>query len=177
MLKNRNPNILKKISKDLYYEVSHLIELFVLLTHEERNEIIRHALLESLLIHARNIFYFLYESNPKPDDVVIEDYIPKSNMWNNFKVEELKKAFYKDFRFRVGKEIAHLTYNRLEKTEENKYWNLSFVIGLLEGIEKFIELVPSELLHDDWGKYQILKDKISHKKSSIDLLKYAYSTH
>lgn len=52
MLKNKDPDMLRKISKDLYYEVSHLIELFLLLTLRENNEIIRHAFLESLLIHA-----------------------------------------------------------------------------------------------------------------------------
>lgn len=42
-----DPILLKKISKDLYYEVSHLIELFLFLKQKEGNNVKTHALLDS----------------------------------------------------------------------------------------------------------------------------------
>ena len=81
MEKYKDLELLNKVSKDLYYEVSHLIQLFLLVISEEKNNVIKHAFLESLLIHARNIFYFLYSVEPKNDDVIIEHYISNSKDW------------------------------------------------------------------------------------------------
>ena len=179
MKKYKDTNSLNKISKDLYYEVSHLVELFLILTQEENNHLKKHAFLESLLIHARNIFYFLYnEFNDKwPDDVLVAHYLPNSQEWNQFKHSQLKKDIFVDFRKRIAKEIAHLSFDRLHKSDENKNWDIHFVIDLLEGIDKFIELVPGDLLHEDWKYYNTLKDKIYDNMDKLVFNQYVCSTH
>ena len=122
----RDKNSLINISKDLYYEVSHLFELFSILI-KEKDDIKKHAFLESLLIHSRNIFYFLYnKENPNyPDDVLSIHFID-SDEWYQFRNSQINLNVFVDFRTRIAKEIAHLTYARLNKTSNNINWNISF---------------------------------------------------
>lgn len=178
-MKTKDPSLLKEISKDLFYEVNHLIELFLLLKLKEQHSIKNHAFLESLLIHARNIFFFLYNDyNPKyPKDVLALHFVSNIDEWNEFKQTQLAKNIYKDFRKRIAREIAHLSFNRIDKTEKNIGWDLHFVIDLIQGIDKLIECVPSELFHKDWEKYKSLRNKICSDEENLLFKKWVYSTH
>jgi hypothetical protein len=177
MKTQRDKNSLINISKDLYYEVSHLIELFLILV-KEKSDIKKHAFLESLLIHARNIFYFLYnDENPKyPDDVLSIHFID-SDEWNQFRNYQINLDVFIDFRTRIAKEIAHLTYARLNKTADNINWDISFVYNLRDGIDKFVDLVEDDLLHSEWEKYNLVKEKLSLIEINNPYAQYVYSTH
>ena len=108
---------LVKVSKDLYYEVTHLIELFLYLNQIENNDTKRHAFLESLLIHARNVYCFLYNDFNKnqKDDVLALYFINNVNEWNTFKTIQMQKDIYFNFTQRINKEIAHLSFTRTQK--------------------------------------------------------------
>ena len=173
----KDKDTLQRISKDLYYEVSHLIELAAILT-EEKDNIKMHAFLESLLIHSRNVFYFLYnDENPKYKDDVLSIHFIQLDEWNEFRNSQINLEIFKGFRQRIAKEIAHLTYSRLEKNSENIKWDIRFVVPLIKGIDKFIELAEKDLLHSDWNNYQFLKKKLSAVILNKTFTQLAYSTH
>src|SRR6476620_6674648 len=78
------------------------------------------ALLESFVIHVRAIMDFLYAEIPQSDDVIAEDVFASPEEWKNMR-PMLSEALSQATR-RAGKEIAHLTYARLDVTPETKPW-------------------------------------------------------
>jgi hypothetical protein len=81
---------------------------------------LNNAALESFILHARVLLDFLYAEKPQPDDVIAEDYFNELSQWQTVRPEKTKtlKVIHK----RVGKEVAHLTYARLEVTAVAKEW-------------------------------------------------------
>ena len=144
-----------------------------------KNNVKRNALLESLLIHARNIFYFLFNeyNNKQPDDVLVLNHFNYSKEWDTFKKFQLEKDIFVDLKKRIAKEIAHLSFARIKKAEENNNWDIRFEIDLIEGIDKFIEYVPKNLLDDDWKNSQSIRSKIFSDENNLFFKKYFYSTH
>lgn len=177
-MKSVKKETLIKASKDLYYEVTHLIGLFLYLNQKENNDIKRHTFLESLLIHARNVYCFLYNEYNKnqKDDVLALYYIKNVDEWITFKKTQIPKDVFIDFTKRINKEIAHLSFTRTQKTEQDK-WDISFVIDLVEGVDKFLNMTPSSLLDKDWENYQSVKDQIYLNKENFLFSKWVYSTH
>jgi len=81
---------------------------------------INNALLESFVIHVNALIGFFYSENPRNDDIIAEDFFPKPDDWISqrpLKTELLDKA-----KKRADKEVAHLTYTRLDVTPEQKPW-------------------------------------------------------
>lgn len=179
MGKYSDSGLLKKASKDLFYEVVHLIELFLLLKENENNEIKKHACLESLLIHARNIFYFLFnEYNSKqPDDVLALNYFNDSKEWVNYKKTQQKKEIFVGFKKRISKEIAHLSFKRIKNIEDNNNWDLHFVIDLIEGIDKFFSLVQPELIDSCWLNYKTIRNKLDSDKDNFLFNMWVFGTN
>jgi hypothetical protein len=79
------------------------------------------ALLESFVIHFRALVDFFYPPpNPKSDDIQAAHYFDDPTEWELMRPplsDELKRG-----RARAHKEIAHLTYARLEVTRDTKPW-------------------------------------------------------
>ena len=102
--------------------------------------------IESFLIHARNLAYFFSAGRVKasavrPDDVVAEDYFDEPSDWARAalpvtqRLDELLK-----FGGRVAKEIAHLTYARLEKKSA---WDIAGINqDLFDQMECFLQHTP-----------------------------------
>ena len=83
----------------------------------------RNAILESFLVHCRAIIDFLYGSSddPKvrPDDVLAEDFLPSAvDDWR--KAREQMSVEMKEALTRINKEVAHLTYERLNVVPDLK---------------------------------------------------------
>jgi len=64
------------------------------------------ALIETLVVHLRNVIEFLYSKKPRPTDVTAADFC-ESGVWQHRISETLKAA-----RDRADKELAHLTTAR-----------------------------------------------------------------
>ena len=120
--------------------------------------VIHNALLESFTIHARVLLKFLYDEDPKPDDVIADDFFPTSQKWKEVRpkmTEILEKVFW-----RVGKEVAHLTYARQDVTPETKGWHYLQILNDIEvSFKEFLRIVPMEFLGQRWEneKEQIRK--------------------
>jgi len=84
------------------------------LTVQEQLQV--NVLLASLLIHARNLRYFLFDK-PKWDDVSAQHFLPE---WDE-KVEKWC-PYFDENRERLNKSLAHISYKRIEYAP-NKGWD------------------------------------------------------
>jgi hypothetical protein len=107
------------------------------------------AFLESFAIHSRALVQFFYAKSPQADDVIAEDFFPEAHQWQSLR-GALPDALTPVSR-RVGKELAHLTYARLDVTPEAKRWDIRQVWESLSGvIDLFIQNVDREKLGPAW---------------------------
>ena len=107
------------------------------------------AVLESFTVHTRALLQFLFPNDPKPDDVLAEDYFENPSIWRDLR-GDLPEPLGVVNR-RVGKEIAHLTYARLEVTPETKGWNIPVIwAAVLRLVQAFAKNVPQDRLGPSW---------------------------
>ena len=83
--------------------------------------VLRYSLLESLLIHVRNLYVFLtrFPRNRKHKDILAHD-------WTN----KIYEIYYKDDKTweKLNKCLAHIDYHRTEITTNEKKWNLDILL-------------------------------------------------
>ncbi|HEY4213762.1 MAG TPA: hypothetical protein VGM84_19950 [Steroidobacteraceae bacterium] len=106
----------------LAYEIGMLHGTADLLSLGQHAGTAQNALLESFTVHARSLFDFLQAASPRDDDVIAEDFFQAPETWDQIRLQEPIAAALKTARGRVNKEIAHLTYERLTVTPEQKGW-------------------------------------------------------
>jgi len=153
--KARTESELQEASDHLYYEIWMLTSL----AHGIGTGIagqgpIANALLESFVVHVRALMDFLYNDNPKPDDVIAEDYFENAEEWRKLRPvlsESLKQA-----KRRAGKEVAHLTYARIEVTPETKPWRFVDIANEIAAVlNTFLGNVPKSKLGKQWGQTSV----------------------
>jgi hypothetical protein len=116
----------------LAYSAEHLIyELWMLdrlnnwpsslQVHPAEAQIIINALIESWVVHLRNLLDFLYPTFCKADDVVAAHFFPTEESYLACVGEISEKL--KDARDRAHKEIAHLTIKRKAGAPKGKEWD------------------------------------------------------
>ena len=112
---------LRRSSAHLHYEVTMLETLAKGLASGVLGQgALANAALEAFVLHVRVVLDFLYIDKPQPDDVVAQHFLSDGVAWKDVRPKmstELHKA-----RARAGKEVAHLTYSRLEVTAQTKLW-------------------------------------------------------
>ena len=130
--KSRDRLELAKASEHLHYEIGMLTDTAVCLNKgipeletisasgRAHAEIIKNALLESFVLHARALADFFYNDSPRPDDVVAADYVSD---WAKRRATE--SPLLQGLRSRAGKEIAHLTFGRLLVKDVAKDWSFA----------------------------------------------------
>lgn len=106
---SRSQNDLKQASFHLNYELNMLFISRVALTNARNNEptaiknaYLLNAILESFLIHARNLIDFFYSNSRYSDDVVAEDFIYD---WRT--QEPTATDLLNDTRTRANKHLVH----------------------------------------------------------------------
>lgn len=110
---------------------------------------IANALLESFVIHVRAIMDFLYADNPQADDVVAEDFFGDPEQWKTTR-PALSQSLSQAKR-RAGKEIAHLTYARLNVTPETKPWSFVQIANEISTVMSvFLQNVPKDKMGSQW---------------------------
>ena len=140
---------LRKSSNHLHYELQMfqgLVQGMASGIAGEKN-VISNSLVEAFAIHVRILIHFFYSDNPQKDDVIAGHFIENWKTLAPKKTEVLKVA-----KTRADKEVAHLTFSRLKVTPEKKGWNFVEISNDLQVvINKFIELVPRDILGGRWG--------------------------
>jgi hypothetical protein len=141
-------NRLRRFAEEhLLYEAGMLYEVTgkLMNRHHEDDRVVQNALLESFGVHNRNLIDFLWVDGPMKDtDAIARDWIEG---WEAPEMSE-RLANVKD---RVGKEMVHLSYNRLDVAEDEKGWT---VLGIgpevVGAFGKFATEVPDDLVPEGW---------------------------
>ena len=159
--------------KHLLYEVGtlHTVTGKLMNRHHKDDPAVENALLESFGVHARNLIDFVWVEHPKvATDAVAGDYVDD---WEPPEQSE-RLSRVKD---RVGKEIAHLSYHRLDISEEQKG---SQVIGigpeLLSAFGSFAERVPDERVPHGWRERAYVAAGVIPRSVAEDLLAQSVAT-
>ena len=113
--------------------------------HHQDDPVLQNALLESFGIHNRNLIDFLWLEVPmQRTDAIARDWIER---WEAPAMSE-RLANVKD---RVGKEMVHLSYKRLDVSEDAKGWT---VLGIgpevIGAFVKFATEVPADVVPEGW---------------------------
>jgi len=110
---------------------------------------LHNAVLESFCLHSRNLLDFLFAEKPYPDDVIAEDYFESPEDWPRIRGD--MPPVLEPVRRRVGKELAHLTYARLQVTPEAKQRHfLEIAAALDQAMGTFLRNVSNENLSQKW---------------------------
>jgi hypothetical protein len=142
----RDNTTLKNLSEDLHYEFWMLgVALWFFLHPRSQQE--TNIAIESFGIHARVLVDFLFSELGSQTDVLAIDFLDDEQSW--FKLVNSKKTLYDYIRLRTGKEIAHLTANRLNVTPEEKEWDCKDVYEQVKELfAEFLKYVPDERIGD-----------------------------
>jgi hypothetical protein len=113
--------------------------------HHKDDPVVENALLESFGIHNRNLIDFLWLDRPmKPTDAIARDWI------EGWQAPEMSERLA-NVKGRVGKEMVHLSYDRLDVPENEKGWT---VLGIgpevIGAFAKFAAEVPDDLVPEGW---------------------------
>lgn len=136
---------LKKMSYDhLSYEIEMFTSTIGRMARYQLDVLERNVMLESFLLHARCLFDFLYpSSDTRPDDVIADDFFQDPSVFRGKIPTSLPIETY--LKHRTGKEIAHLTYDRLKVTPEKKVWQVGEVHDQIVGVlETFFACLTEE---------------------------------
>lgn len=144
--KKRLPDVLHQTLEHLFYEFWMFNSLAqAMMSRVFGQDALNNPILESFTLHARALLDFLYAEKPKVDDVIAEDYFDTPADWLTARPNktELLGAIHK----RVGKEIAHLTYARLDVIAEEKQWQFAQIANEMNAVfDTFLTSVAKEKL-------------------------------
>ena len=142
--RKRTKKQLKAMSKHLAYEVQMLAWLERTLPATD-DDLLNNALLESFVMHTRVLLDFFFLSTTRDSDIVASDYFESVERWETVRGELPSELA--NVRQRVGKEMAHLTLERLDVTSDKKPWNFAAIAGAIGSVlERFASAVDPELL-------------------------------
>lgn len=159
--KPRSDDDLKRISKHLIHELR-MLQQTCQLARTEDDGAKKNAYLSSFAIHARNLLDFFYspsgpQSWPRPDDVIAEDFFSSAAAWQTQR--PVMSSTAEAVRLRVGKEIAHLTYDRLLTMSKGRPWANSTIANELRAVfQCFRAMVPASKLGTEVAKFFAKKD-------------------
>jgi len=107
---------------------------------------LRSALLESFLIHLRNLIDFFYTqpSDALTDDLVAGDFFDPPSTWD----PGMMPKSLKDARGRANKEVSHITQKRKERADPTKPWPVADLFNEIGVVaQKFAAEASSKKLH------------------------------
>lgn len=148
------PDRLRAMSEHVLYEIEMFADTTDLLTPEIWADVPRfmatgahNAFIEAFTVHARALHDFLY-AKPWGDDASAADWFPGAEAkWYGLRGPE--PEIPKEARQRTGKEIAHITYVRLEREGDGKLWpHREIVEALRTPLFRFIDHVDRDLVCD-----------------------------
>jgi len=157
----RTPEELRKASDALHYEIDMLNKIAGSLNRRKRRKgFIWDALVESFVVHTRILIEFFYppekirypiEKNltNAVDTIIAPDFFLDESKW-----KECLPDWLKDVRDRAHKLLAHLSYSRVFKYENDKGWDYLRIKGHLnEFFIKFRKDVPQDRIGDKLKSY------------------------
>ncbi len=154
----------------LLYEVQTMLGALTALEGKPRGMEMNIAL-ESFAVHARNLLEFLwYKPNPRyGNDAFASDF---SDEWNGRRGSRPPRLKEVDDGCRFGKEIFHLTYDRIGGDDERKRWLCSeMAIELAVALDRFATIArPTAIDEETRGMLRALLVKIPGANDPTDRL-------
>jgi hypothetical protein len=146
------PEKLRAISEHVLYEAEMLVGIWPALNAgqfgPDHVNVIRNALVEAFAVHARGLSDFLF-CEPREDDAAAEQFFGPGE-WVALRGEDLSPEL-QAVRRRTNKEIAHLTYSRLNVPEASGSWmQHAIVLELQRVFFRFVESVDPGLVTQDF---------------------------
>ena len=90
------------------------------------------ALLESFVVHLRNLLQFIYPRDPQSGEVILNDFFDDDLQWKRERVKETETL--RSARTRAHKEVSHLTIYRLNDDDPAKPWEFLKLARLLKAV-------------------------------------------
>ncbi len=146
----RTKETLQKASEHLYYEYWMFNSLARAITSGVFGRgPLNNAVLEAFGVHARVIAKFIYDSNPRPDDITASDFTNDKPKWEKTRpspTESISSLYA-----RVGKELAHLSYARLDVAPDSREWPIVKIADEINhAFLQFLSNADSENLAQPW---------------------------
>lgn len=123
----------EKAVEHIVYEIMMFNGTALKLEPDPQDQFEKNILLESFAIHSRNLFDFFYRRAKRRDDISYEDFIAKKK---EFKSKRTKKRILENLTKKCNKQIAHLSYSRINYNRSTKGWN---VIEIYQNMNKTIK--------------------------------------
>lgn len=167
-----SPEQLNGTLEHIYYEIDQLYNTDALIGNNNATLDIamKNAILESLLIHVRTLLDFFEKSTRRKkrsgdeqDDVLSSDY----------GFEATKLDINPNFRDRLNKDLAHLTYSRSQRSAEDWGWPMDKVaIPVLECSKQFCDYLISKYLPTNYpekmNEWRALVDRIKTITNDVE---------
>jgi hypothetical protein len=147
----RTQDDLKKASEHLHYELGMLNSVAqAMVMNFAGAGVLNNAMLESFAVHVRSLIFFLFTENAKPDDVLAIHFVSDPAAFET--ARGVKSEILKNGQSRAGKEVAHLTYERLKVTAETKPWRFVEIATELNRVMKiFLQHADQSKLSERWA--------------------------
>ena len=151
---------LKKASEHLHYEWDMLNYLAQAMSERrlgkaQGNEdaVLSNAMIESFAVHVRNLIFFLFTEEPKLDDVLATHFVSDPAAFKT--ACGVKSEILKNAQSRAGKEVAHLTYDRLKFTAETRAWRFVEIATEVHRVMKiFLQHADQSTLSETWAAFR-----------------------
>jgi hypothetical protein len=102
--------------------------------------------LESWVLHLRNLLSFFYDDRPARDDVVANDFVDDWSSQRGAKPDVLRVAHS-----RANREITHLSIHRVAVIPNEKRWSVApITVEVRTVVRSFVALVPSQRVQRDF---------------------------
>jgi hypothetical protein len=148
----RKPQELVRASKDLLYEYRMLLHAASFLGQGiTAGSPMSNCMLESFLVHLRNLIDFFYiPKNKMDDDCLASDFFEAPNRWRPPQprlTDPLKSA-----KRGINKRMVHLSYRRRDVAPYAKEWHVSDLANeIIEAMHAFTDQVDPRLVSPDWS--------------------------
>ncbi|MGV8017346.1 MAG: hypothetical protein AB2L26_04045 [Ignavibacteria bacterium] len=150
------------LRKYYYYEMTMFIYSFLKIKELDSisDEHYRSLLVENFVLHTRNLYDFYAKGGSRQDDANAIDFLSISNDdWQKLIKGDKDILDSLDTSNKVNKQLAHLTYSRLDYENANKGWCVDETTKHIFFITiKFVDNIKLEFKSNELN---ILKDRIS----------------
>jgi hypothetical protein len=157
----------KKAARHVIYEMQMFAFTFNKLHADGLEPLVKNALVESCVIHAYNLYRFLYQGETekrkgralrrRPTDMIAEDYIERKAFYRK---NRSPKRLFRSLENKRNKQIAHLTYDRVKM----RGWNKTMFRKLWETVDVFLKALPEEWSRVFVGEISGARQRIAQRR-------------
>ena len=139
------------LKEHFFYEITNLSQILEYadqLSQEGKTEqFFKNIIIDSFLLHARNLFEFFYYDGDKKDYARASHFLDSTKDWTKLRPDET--TWLNKLKKRINSEVSHLTYNRISGTPPEKYWRLNILYSDFVDIVKiFLENISKEYVSE-----------------------------